>query len=87
MDLEKAFGSEFTFTSKTVPLLQPDRLGVDKVEEVKDTEKITKPKINVEAPVKSPDVYLLQIQIGRDDCHLVCMFLLVFIISFLLSRK
>lgn len=35
----------------------------------------------------SSDMYLIQIQIGRDDCHLMCMFLLIFIISILMNRK
>ena len=33
------------------------------------------------------DVYFVHIEIGRDDCHLICMFLAVFIISFLFSSR
>lgn len=34
-----------------------------------------------------PGIYLIQLQIARDDCHMICVFLLVFILSFLLSNR
>ena len=106
MDLEKAFGPQFKFTSKIIPLLQPDRLGMET-----PTESTVTPVVSPANPVVSPanpvvypanpvvsqvepvslltppNVYLIQIQINRDDCHLVITFLLVFIISFLLSSR
>ena len=32
-------------------------------------------------------VYLVQLELAQDDCHLICMFLLIFILSVLLSRN
>ena len=32
-------------------------------------------------------VYLIQMQVAQDDCHLICMFILVFLISLILTRK
>lgn len=100
MDLEKAFGKNFSFTSNVPPLLQPERLGMEivstAVEQSSNVQQVTPPEItnvqNVQnvQPVHihpQPDVYLIQIQIGRDDCHLLCTFLLVFIVSFLLSSR
>jgi len=95
MDLEKAFGKNFSFTSNVPPLLQPERLGMENIPTAVE-QQVTPPEItnvqNVQPaqiqPVQvNPDVYLIQIQIGRDDCHLVCTFLLVFIISFILSSR
>lgn len=34
-----------------------------------------------------PGIYLIQIQESRDDCHLICIFLRVFILSFLLTNR
>lgn len=43
---------------------------------------------SVTAPsVTSPDVYVLNVEIGKDDCHLLCVFLLVFSLSFILSNR
>ena len=99
MDLEKAFGPQFKFTSKIIPLLQPDRLGMETPTESTVTPVVSpaNPVVYPANPVVSqvepvslltpPNVYLIQIQINRDDCHLVITFLLVFIISFLLSSR
>jgi len=104
MDLEKAFGPQFKFTSKIIPLLQPDRLGMETPTEstvtpapaVSPVTPVVSPGNPVVSPVNTvepvslltpPNVYLIQIQINRDDCHLVITFLLVFIISFLLSSR
>jgi len=35
----------------------------------------------------NPEIYLVQFHISRDDCHTICLFLLVFIISFLMSAR
>jgi len=35
----------------------------------------------------SPEIYLVQFHISRNDCHTICLFLLVFIISFLMSSR
>jgi len=35
----------------------------------------------------SPEIYLIQFHVSRNDCHTICLFLLVFIISFLMSGK
>ena len=98
MDLEKAFGPQFKFTSNVIPLLQPERRGVENIP-------VTSPELTESANFQSstpiapvspvipitqvlpPDVYLLQIQIGREDTHLICLFLFVFIVSFLLSSR
>lgn len=34
-----------------------------------------------------PRFYMINIQIAQDDCHLICVFLLVLILSFLLTKK
>lgn len=34
-----------------------------------------------------PGIYLIQISVDRNDCHMICVFLLVFILSFLLSNR
>lgn len=80
MDLKQAFGRDFTFTYKTDPLFQPP-------EALGNTVTKLVPDVPVTPITRHPEIYLLQVQIGRDDCHLVCMFLFVFIISFLLSRR
>lgn len=36
---------------------------------------------------RKPEVYVLHVQIGRDDCHLLCLFLLIFSVSFILSSR
>jgi len=36
---------------------------------------------------EDPRFYLINIQIAQDDCHLVCVFLLVLILSVLLTKK
>lgn len=33
------------------------------------------------------DVYFIHMQVDQDDCHIVCLFVLVFLITILLSRK
>ena len=96
MDLKAAFGPQFTFTSSVIPLLQPQRLGMEAVETVETPvvqevvqEHVQEHVVQHAQPTHDaiPDVYLLQIHIGRDDCHLICTFLLVFIISFILSSR
>jgi len=92
MDLQAAFGPQFTFTSSVIPLLQPQRLGMEAVETpdvevVQPVQQVVQPVQPVQTVQTQPDVYLIQIHIGRDDCHLICVFLLVFIISFILSSK
>jgi len=98
MDLKAAFGPQFTFTSSVIPLLQPQRLGMEvqeEVQQVQQVQEIVQEPVVQEHVVQQvqpaqdaiPDVYLLQIHIGRDDCHLICTFLLVFIISFILSSR
>ena len=99
MDLKAAFGPQFTFTSSVIPLLQPQRLGMEAVESpvvqevvqehVVQEHVVQEHVVEHAQPTQAaiPDVYLLQIHIGRDDCHLICTFHLVFIISFILSSR
>ena len=97
MDLKDAFGDGFNFTYKTKELFQPTRLGVGDTKDPQDPitqdpikqDPITQQESSVNRHIQHirPDVYLLQVQINRDDCHLLCMFLLVFTISFILSNK
>lgn len=35
----------------------------------------------------TPNVYLIEIKIDRDDCHLLCMFIGVLILSLLFSSR
>ena len=35
----------------------------------------------------SPEIYLIQFHISKDDCHMICLFIMIFIISFMMSRK
>jgi hypothetical protein len=37
--------------------------------------------------MKSGDNYIIQININRDDCHLMCLFMSVFILAFLFSGR
>lgn len=47
---------------------------------------VTKPRRNPDVD-HNPDLYVINITINRDDCHLICMFFFVFIMSFLLSNR
>lgn len=35
----------------------------------------------------TPEIYLIQFHISKDDCHMICLFIMIFIISFMMSRK
>lgn len=91
MDLNKAFGSAFVFSrgSNSVNLLQLGTNGTDGT--INETQApVSPPKKTYQKPRQykiPPEVYVLHVQIGRDDCHLLCMFLLVFSISFILSSR
>lgn len=95
MDLNDAFGSAFGLskplnlgTSGGVDspnpepntIANPDSTPVSKPQ----SKPLRRPASSVQIP---PEVYVLHVQIGRDDCHLLCMFLLVFTISFILSSR
>ena len=88
MDLNDAFGSAFVFSrlgTENAEKRDDDKREEEEEEEevlfVRETTNVTKPKR------KPPEVYVFNLQIGRDDCHLLCMFLLIFIISFILSSR
>ena len=76
MDLKQAFGNTYkTQESYPPPLINSPILGSPT------------PDVQSSGGGYPPDVYLVQVTIGRDDAHLLCMFLLVFTISVLMNRK
>lgn len=88
MDLNDAFGSAFGFSKplKLGTLNLGTSGGIDSPNP--DSRPVSKPQSKPASPVQiPPEVYVLHLQIGRDDCHLLCMFLLVFTISFILSSR
>lgn len=93
MDLHDAFGSAFVFSrlgtggTENPGDDEKKQPRVEAEEEVKNMKKETVSRPKRRALPEVPEVYVLNLQIGRDDCHLLCMFLLVFTISFILSRK
>ena len=94
MDLNEAFGSAFVFshamvTSKPLKLGTSDNTSYSNSDAVSsDTSDKPKRVKSESKPVLSkPEVYVLHVQIGREDCHLLCMFLLIFAVSFILSSR
>lgn len=102
MDLSAAFGTAFVFADAGLgaakyPHVPSGKSNVPKPtptvttsvdEPVKSLDLHPATTMPYESDNAVPDVYIFNIQIGRDDCHLMCMFLLVFTISFILgSRK
>lgn len=103
MDLKKAFGGSYkpqvpqVPSVPSVPSVPPTKM--EKIDNVQSIQKFVQSSgktlgaprrvHNSKSKLGSPmsDIYMIQIQIGRDDCHLLCMFLLVFIISILLNKK
>lgn len=82
MELKEAFGSAFVFSDSLK--LEPD-VTPEVTPEVTDMV-ADKPKRKSKHALP-PGVYVLRVQIGHDDCHLLCMFLLIFAISFILSSR
>ena len=83
MDLNKAFGSAFVSSSK----LGTSDQEVTKPEVELDAEPEVVTKVVRKTKPIPPEVYVLHVQIGREDCHLLCMFLLIFAVSFILSSR
>lgn len=97
MDLSAAFGSAFVFSdakrlgATRYPHMKPaeqttliqEPLTPAQEQEPTTTMNYSRIPENPEVP----EVYILNVQIGRDDCHLMCMFLLVFTISFILGSR
>lgn len=94
MDLAQAFGSAFATgyahpTNKVLGSTDTDNNTNNTTEPVKEPVTSTAAVSPVaSAPASaSPQIYAIHVEIGRDDCHLLCMFLLVFTISFILSGR
>ena len=45
------------------------------------------PKPVVKSQYALRPAYIISIELAQDDCHLLCMFLLIFTLSLLLSKK
>lgn len=93
MDLNQAFGSAF-FLSDSLKLgaaVSPDGSTEESTKVSPEVSPEILPEVSPEPKpkrkVSPPEVYVLRVQIGRDDCHLICMFLLVFAVSFILSSR
>jgi len=102
MELNKAFGSAFVFSDSLVaPAVTPGVTPVVTPSVTPEITPAVIPVVRhdvtrefthegtheVKRKSKSPEVYVLRVQICRDDCHLLCMFLLIFTVSFILSSR
>ena len=85
MDLTEAFGAAFRSTTipaaRTVPTVAPEFPAVHKPEPTLGT------TARLGLASETPEVYVLNVEIGKDECHLICVFLLVFSLSFILSNR
>lgn len=82
MDLSRAYGSNFG----TQPLRTP-------VPATLDTEDIVPVQMSVDSSSVTStactprDVYSIHLEIGRDDAHLLCMFIAALILSLLFTSR
>lgn len=89
MDLTEAFGAAFSRPVMTVPTA-PEVSAIHKpAPEVSRNNSSTAATLGstLATSGSTPEVYVLNVEIGKDDCHLICVFLLVFSLSFILSNR
>ena len=92
MELSQAFGKFFQEEPPVTPPVQKPEPVVKNAEPIKKT--VQTPELRRDLGMRylgsQPDLsqfYMINIQIERDDCHLICVFLLVLILSMLLTKK
>lgn len=103
MNLSEAFGSAYTppeskFRAKGFPAFKT--IGSPEVQNEVQNEVHDEVQNEVQNEVQhqhrrkkqstrrnTPKAYVLHVEIGREDCHLLCLFFLIFSISFMLSSK
>ena len=94
MELSQAFGKFFQEEPVQVPTPAPKPTPVPK-SEPKPVRKPVEPKrelgmryLGSQQPgLIDPQFYMINIHIEKDDCHLICVFLAVLILSMLLTKK
>ena len=96
MELSRAFGNFFKEeepvvevqkpapVKKTSPVKKPVPEPVQKQESRRD---LGMRYLGSQSGFIDPQFYMINIQIERDDCHLICVFLAVLILSMLLTKK
>ena len=96
MKLGEAYGKRY-FVDHVVPVTHKD---VKKPQNIKKKTKNKKKPDNIlirlgnsldsimnnTSSTESP-VYIIQLKVSQDDTHLLCMFILVFLISLIFTRK
>lgn len=90
MDLTEAFGAAFKSArvpaARTVPTVSSEFSAIQKPEPRIETLSSTGATLG-STVAETPEVYVLNVEIGKDECHLICVFLLVFSLSFILSNR
>ena len=96
MELSQAFGNFFreeapvVEVKKTEPVQKPAPVQKPVSEPVQKTESrrdLGMRYLGSQQGFIDPQFYMINIQIERDDCHLICVFLAVLILSMLLTKK
>jgi len=64
-----------------------DALPPTSVPDVPVSPSSTGPINDVKVRRDSRPAYIISIELAQDDCHLLCMFLIIFTLSLLLSKK
>ena len=88
MELSQAFGNFFQEEAPVVEVQKPAPVQKPASEPVQKTE--SKRDLGMRYLGSQQDLsqfYMINIQIERDDCHLICVFLTVLILSMLLTKK
>lgn len=82
-EVEKAPSVTNVPTVSSIPDVSDENNNV--VVEKKTKRKIKESKLGVE--MMERPIYHISIELAQDDCHLICMFLVIFIVSLLVSKK
>jgi len=89
MDLSRAYGSNFTTQSLGSPA--PTTLPTDEIVPVQVIDGGDNgsevPKRPRRSRNREVDVYKIHIEIGRDDAHLLCMFIAALILSLVFTSR
>jgi len=96
MELSQAFGNFFREEAPVVEVKKPEPVQKQAPVQKPASEPVQKPEARRDLGMRylgsqpgfiDPQFYMINIQIERDDCHLICVFLAVLILSMLLTKK